>query len=114
MSEEKLASPLLDGFLMGSPMSEHNGVTCCPAMKEDSDRKYIVKIISVPASQKQLEALQLGKVLQALGLGHYAVRQLLEVGHGILGPSVGTGQQQGIQLLLGSGTRDDLDNVLSI
>ena len=59
MSEEKLITPLLDGFLMGSPMGEHNGVSCCPAMKEDSDHKYIVKIISVPASQKQLDALLL-------------------------------------------------------
>lgn len=59
MSEPKLISPLLDGFLMGSPMSSHNGVQCCPAMKENSDHKYIVKIISVPASQKQLDALLL-------------------------------------------------------
>ena len=59
MSEPKLISPLLDGFLMGSPMSDHNGVQCCPAMKENSDHKYIVKIISVPASQKRLDALLL-------------------------------------------------------
>ena len=59
MSEPNLISPLLDGFLMGSPMSDHNGVQCCPAMKENSDHKYIVKIISIPASQKQLDALLL-------------------------------------------------------
>lgn len=59
MSEPKLISPMLDGFLMGSPMSDHNGVQCCPAMKENSDYKYIVKIISVPASQTQLDALLL-------------------------------------------------------
>ena len=59
MSEAKLISPLLDGFLMGSPMGDHDGVACCPAMKEDSDHKYIVKIISIPASQKQLDALLL-------------------------------------------------------
>lgn len=57
MSEPKLISPLLDGFAMGAPMSSHDGVQCCPAMKENSDNKYIVKIISVPASQKQLDAL---------------------------------------------------------
>lgn len=44
---------------MGDPMSCHDGVCCCPAMKENSDDKYIVKIISVPASQKQLDALLL-------------------------------------------------------
>lgn len=59
MSEPKLISPLLDGFAMGAPMSDHDGVRCCPAMKENSDSKYIVKIISVPASQVQLDALLL-------------------------------------------------------
>lgn len=59
MSEQKLVSPLLDGFVMGAPMSEHDGIRCCPAMKENSDEKYIVKIISVPASQVQLDALLL-------------------------------------------------------
>ncbi len=57
MSEPKLISPLLDNFAMGDPISSHNGVQCCPAMKTDSDKKYIVKMISVPASQTQLEAL---------------------------------------------------------
>ena len=57
MSELKLVSPLLDGFVMGEPFSDRDGVRCCPAMKENSDDKYIVKIISVPASQKQLDAL---------------------------------------------------------
>ncbi|MGM9588771.1 MAG: protein kinase [Faecousia sp.] len=59
MSELKLVSPLLDGFIMGNPMSDHDGVRCCPAMKENTDEKYIVKIISVPASQVQLDALLL-------------------------------------------------------
>ena len=59
MSEPKLISPLLDGFVMGTPMSDHDGVCCCPAIKENSDSKYIVKIISIPASQKQLDALLL-------------------------------------------------------
>lgn len=59
MSEPKLISPLLDGFIMGKPMSNHDGVVCCPAIEESSDKKYIVKIISVPASQRQLDALLL-------------------------------------------------------
>ena len=57
MSEEALVSPLLDGFVLGSPMSERPGVSCHPAMKENSDQKYIVKILSMPASQVQLDAL---------------------------------------------------------
>ena len=59
MSEPKLISPLLDGFSIGSALSEHNGVRCYPALQENSEKKYIVKIISVPASQSQLDALLL-------------------------------------------------------
>lgn len=59
MSEQKLISPLLDGFAMGNPMSDHDGVRCCPAIKENTEKKYIVKIISVPASQMQMDALLL-------------------------------------------------------
>ena len=59
MSEPKLISPLLDGFVMGDPISSHHGVCCCPAMQADSNGKYIIKIISVPASQTKLDALLL-------------------------------------------------------
>ncbi|MBQ8359181.1 MAG: protein kinase [Oscillospiraceae bacterium] len=59
MSEPKLISPMLDNFDMGGPISDHDGVRCCPAMRRNSDDKYIVKIISVPASQTKLEALLL-------------------------------------------------------
>lgn len=59
MSEPKLISPMLDNFEMGGPISEHHGVRCCPAMRKNTDEKYIVKIISVPASQTKLDALLL-------------------------------------------------------
>ena len=59
MSEPKLISPLLDNFIMGDPISDHHGVRCCPAMAKNSDDKYIVKIISIPASQSKVEALLL-------------------------------------------------------
>ena len=59
MSEPKLISPMLDDFAMGGPISEHDGVRCCPAMRNNSDERYIVKIISVPASSTKLEALLL-------------------------------------------------------
>lgn len=59
MSDPKLISPLLDGFAMGAPMSSHDGVQCCPAIRENSEKKYIVKIISIPASQVQMDALLL-------------------------------------------------------
>ena len=59
MSEPKLISPLLDNFLMGDPISEHNGIRCCPAMDQETEKKYIVKIISLPSSETQLNALLL-------------------------------------------------------
>jgi len=59
LSEEKRISPLLDGFTLGSPMSEHNGVRCCPAIKENAEKKYIVKVITIPATQVQMDALLL-------------------------------------------------------
>ena len=59
MSDKKLISPLLDGFTLGNPMSSRSGVRCYPAIKENTDKKYIVKVISIPASQVQLDALLL-------------------------------------------------------
>ena len=72
MSEQKLVSPLLDGFQMGDPISSHDGVRCCPAIKENSDQKYIIKILSIPASQNQLDALLLtGAFQDAAGALNY-------------------------------------------
>ncbi len=59
MSEPKLISPLLDEYIMGDPISDHHGVRCCPALKKETDEKYIVKILSIPASPVQAEALLL-------------------------------------------------------
>lgn len=59
MSEPKLISPLLDGYSLGTAISDHDGVCCSPAVKENSENKYIVKVISIPASQTQLDALLL-------------------------------------------------------
>ena len=59
MSEPKLISPMLDDFDMGAPISDHNGVRCCPAMRKNSDEKYIVKVISIPETQTKLDALLL-------------------------------------------------------
>ena len=51
MSELKLISPLLDNIDMGDPISDRCGVRACPAMHRDSGEKYIVKVISSPASE---------------------------------------------------------------
>ena len=59
MSEIKLISPILDNFCIGDPISDKNGVRSCPAMKENEDDRYILKVISIPASQTKLDALLL-------------------------------------------------------
>lgn len=59
MSDQKHISPLLDGFTLGEPIHEHHGVICYPAIKENTSKKYIVKKITVPASQAQFDALLL-------------------------------------------------------
>ncbi len=59
MSEAKLISPMLDNFMMGDAISEHHGISCYPAMENGTDNKYIVKVISVPASESQMDALLL-------------------------------------------------------
>lgn len=80
MSEQKQVSPLLDGFTVGNPMSDHDGVCCCPAIKENTDIKYIVKIISVPATQKQMDALLLaGAYKDAAGAMDYYKDQSEEI-----------------------------------
>ena len=73
MFEPKLISPMLDQFAMGAPISDHHGVRCCPAMENDSDDKYIVKIISIPASQTQLDAMLLSGAFadEAAALDYY-------------------------------------------
>jgi len=57
--DSKRISPLLDNYIIGDPISDHHGICCCPAMNKENDSKYIVKIISIPASQTQVEALLL-------------------------------------------------------
>ncbi len=59
LSEPKLISPLLDGFIVGEPISDHHGVCCYPAIRTETDEQYILKIISIPASQTRLDALLL-------------------------------------------------------
>ena len=59
MSEPKVISPLLDNYIVGDPISEKKGVRCCPALERNNQSKNIVKIISTPTSQNQLDALLL-------------------------------------------------------
>lgn len=59
MSSPKLNLPMLSPFLLGEVMSSHDGVSCFPAIRRGTDEKYIVKVISFPASQSKLDALLL-------------------------------------------------------
>ena len=59
MSDAKLISPLLDNFEIGDAISMHDGVSCYPAINKGTSDKYIVKVISIPASRTQLDALLL-------------------------------------------------------
>lgn len=59
MSEAINDTPILDALIIGDPISQHHGVKCCPAIHESTDERYIVKILSIPASQVQLDALLL-------------------------------------------------------
>ena len=73
MSDPRLISPMLDNFMMGGPISEHHGVCCCPAMENDTNDRYIVKVISVPASPAQMDALLLSGAYsdEASALNYY-------------------------------------------
>lgn len=59
MSESKIITPLLKGLIIDEPTSNSYGVRCCPATDGETEEKYIVKIISAPASQTQMDALLL-------------------------------------------------------
>lgn len=57
MSTPRLISPMLDNFIMGEPIYDKGGVRLCPAMEQGKEDKYIVKIVSIPANQSQVDAL---------------------------------------------------------
>lgn len=59
MPELKSVSPILDGLMAGQCFTEHDGVHCYPAIRLETGDKYIVKVVSVPSSSVQTEALLL-------------------------------------------------------
>lgn len=64
MPVPKNLSALFDNIITGDAISQHNGISCYPAMDTTNDKKYILKVISVPASETQLEALYLAGALK--------------------------------------------------
>lgn len=59
MSELKLVSPLLDRMSVLEEIPGHNGCSCYSLRHEDSGERFVVKHISIPASEKQTYALLL-------------------------------------------------------
>lgn len=57
MSAPRLISPLLDNFIMGEPIFDQGGIRILPAMEQEKQAKYFVKIVSIPANQTQVDAL---------------------------------------------------------
>ena len=78
MSDSQLISPILDNFAIGGPISDHHGVRCYPAMKNESEDRYIVKVISVPQSQTQLDALLLTGVYPDAGAAKGYFKELTD------------------------------------
>lgn len=58
MSEQE-RNLILENYSIGEAITSHNGVVCYPAMRKDTDDKYILKVISFPESNVKLAALLL-------------------------------------------------------
>ncbi len=59
MSELKLISPLLDGMTVTAEISSHNGRTCYSVQHARTGERFVLKHISIPASDRQVHALLL-------------------------------------------------------
>lgn len=78
MSENNSASGLLKGYLLGQVISDHQGVRCVPALQEATNQRHIVKTISIPASQTQLDALLLSGAYQDAEQAQEYFRELVQ------------------------------------
>ena len=57
LSAPKTYLPMFSDLMLGEAMSSHDGVCCYPAIQHSNQEKFILKVVSVPASQRQLAAL---------------------------------------------------------
>lgn len=57
MTAPQIISPILDGYTLGELLSQHSSARCYRTTQNYSGKPYIVKIISLPASTAQLDAL---------------------------------------------------------
>ena len=74
MSELKMVSPLLDRMTVLEEIPGRDGCTCYSLRQEDSGERFVVKHISIPASEKQTIALLLSGAYpdQAAVNGYYS------------------------------------------
>lgn len=56
MSQLKLISPLLDGMTMDEVLAEREGCSCY-ALHDGGGKHYVLKVLSVPSSEKKVRAL---------------------------------------------------------
>lgn len=56
MSQLKLISPLLDGMTTDEVLAEREGISCY-ALHDNGGKHYVLKILSVPSSEKKVRAL---------------------------------------------------------
>ena len=57
MSAPRLVSPILDGFQLNETISYRSGSVCCVVTEERSGGQFVAKILSLPASDSQMDAL---------------------------------------------------------
>ncbi len=57
MSEPRHISPILDGFTLGQLLSRSSTAACYQATQNHTGLRFVVKIISLPASTQQLDSL---------------------------------------------------------
>lgn len=74
----KMISPLLDNIITGDAISDHDGIQCYPAMHEITNQKFILKVISVPASQTKFDALLLTGALKNEEEGNHYFKERVQ------------------------------------
>ena len=80
MSELKLVSPLLDGFAVGEPISDHDGIRCYPAMKEKGYGR-IITVGSVQQSRPHPDmAIYAATKCAVMSLVHNVAKQVAPFG----------------------------------
>lgn len=54
-----MSEAMFSAFLVGQPIRDSHGITCCPAISEEDSKQYYIKNIRIPASAVQASGLLL-------------------------------------------------------